>query len=86
MHFPAELGTEYVTANDEAIKAAVAQFLATEGTPGGRPAGESPPPEEPANEGDGGDNKPDENKPDEDKPQEEARGKARERLRRPDDG
>ena len=43
VHFPAELGTTYVTANDEAIQAAVAQFLDAEGTPGERPAGESPP-------------------------------------------
>ncbi len=71
VHFPAELGTEYVTADDDAIKAAVAQFLATEGTPGGRPAGESPPPKEPANEGDRGNNKPADDKPDEQKPQED---------------
>jgi hypothetical protein len=70
VHFPAELGTEYVTAGDQAIKDAVAQFLATEGTPGSRPAGESPPPEEPASDGGDGD-KPDENKPAEDKPQED---------------
>jgi hypothetical protein len=43
VHFPAELGTTYVTADDDAIKAAVAQFLDTEGTPGGRPSGDSPP-------------------------------------------
>ena len=32
-----------MTANDAAIKKAIAQFLDTEGTPGDRPAGESPP-------------------------------------------
>ena len=76
VHFPAELGTEYVTASDEAIQAAVEQFLNVEGTPGERPAGESPPskePDKPSGDGNkpngGGDNdKPDEEKP---KPQEE---------------
>ena len=67
VHFPATLGTTYVTANDSAIKSAVAQFLDTEGTPGGRPAGESPKPDEPSGSDE---NKPDENKPDE-KPDEE---------------
>ena len=71
VHFPAELGETYVTANDGAIKEAVAQFLNLEGTPGERPAGESPPaeeeePEKPADENkpnDGGNDKPDEPKP-----------------------
>ncbi len=47
VHFPAELGQTYVTASDEAIQKAVDQFLNVEGTPGERPAGESPPGEEP---------------------------------------
>jgi LCP family protein required for cell wall assembly len=65
VHFPAQLGESYVTANDDAIKQAVAQFLDTEGTPGGRPAGQSPTPDVQ----DTGGNKPDENKPaDEQKP------------------
>ena len=37
----------YVTADDKAIQAAVQQFQSGEGTPGGRPAGESPPSDEP---------------------------------------
>ena len=48
VHFPAQLGEIYVTANDAAIKKAVAQFLDTEGTPGGRPAGQSPPTAQPS--------------------------------------
>ena len=60
VHFPAELGTEYVTASDKAIQAAIQQFLNVEGTPGERPAGESPPDEEP-------EEKPDGDKPDGDK-------------------
>ena len=60
VHFPATLGQIYVTANDEAIKKAEAQFLDTEGTPGDRPSGESPPNEQQGNGGgDGGE----ENKP-----------------------
>ena len=47
VHFPAELGTTYVTASDKAIQEAVDQFLNVEGTPGERPAGESPPGDEP---------------------------------------
>ncbi len=70
VHFPAELGTEYVTASDKAIQEAVQQFLNVEGTPGERPAGESPPNEEPDKPSDG--DKPngggDNDKPDEDKP------------------
>ena len=61
VHFPAELGEIYVTADDTAIQAAVQQFESGEGTPGGRPAGESPPsdqPDKPSSadkpEGDGG--------------------------------
>ena len=61
VHFPAELGEIYVTADDKAIQAAVEQFESGEGTPGGRPAGESPPsdqPDKPSSadkpEGDGG--------------------------------
>jgi LCP family protein required for cell wall assembly len=53
VHFPAQLGESYVTANDEAVKKAVAQFLDTQGTPGARPGGESPPPD---GTGGGGDN------------------------------
>jgi LCP family protein required for cell wall assembly len=68
VHFPAQLGATYVTANDKAVKEAVAQFLNAEGTPGERPAGESPPaqaPDKPSNadKPNGGGNKPDENKP-----------------------
>jgi LCP family protein required for cell wall assembly len=67
VHFPAQLGETYVTADDAAVKQAVAQFLDTEGTPGGRPAGQSPPPDQSTTGGD--ENKPsDENKPDEQKP------------------
>ncbi len=76
VHFPAQLGESYVTASDDAVKKAVAQFLDTEGTPGARPSGSSPKPEKPGG-GDGGNgggsgnkpsgnnggNKPDENKP-----------------------
>jgi LCP family protein required for cell wall assembly len=70
VHFPAQLGESYVTASDSAVKNAVAQFLDTEGTPGSRPAGQSPPADEPADNGGGDQNKPDENKPkpDENKP------------------
>ena len=70
VHFPAELGTEYVTAGDEAIQDAVDQFLATEGTPGSRPAGESPELEEEEPSGEGND-KPDDDKPADDKPEED---------------
>jgi polyisoprenyl-teichoic acid--peptidoglycan teichoic acid transferase len=47
VHFPAELGgpdDPYVTASNDAIEGAVAQFLGTEGTPGPAPSG--PPVEE----------------------------------------
>jgi LCP family protein required for cell wall assembly len=79
VHFPAELGTTYVTASDDAIKEAVQQFLNLEGTPGERPAGESPPPDEPDKPQGGGDNnKPDggkgNDKPDEEKPKPEDDG------------
>jgi polyisoprenyl-teichoic acid--peptidoglycan teichoic acid transferase len=72
VHFPAQLGETYVTANDAAIKTAVAQFLDTEGTPGSRPAGESPPAEQPSggDQNQSGENKPDQNKPGENKPDE----------------
>jgi polyisoprenyl-teichoic acid--peptidoglycan teichoic acid transferase len=61
VHFPAQLGTTYVTANDDAIKKAVAQFLDTEGTPGDLPSGDSPPND---NQDQGGGNGgPKENKP-----------------------
>jgi LCP family protein required for cell wall assembly len=46
VHFPAQLGgpdDPYVTASNDAIESAVAQFLGTEGTPGPAPSG---PPEE----------------------------------------
>jgi LCP family protein required for cell wall assembly len=73
VHFPAELGATYVTASDSAIKKAVEQFLNVEGTPGERPAGESPPPDKPDKPEGGADNKPHgggngDNKPDEEKP------------------
>jgi LCP family protein required for cell wall assembly len=73
VHFPAELGTSYVTASDDAIQKAVEQFLNVEGTPGERPAGESPPAEEPdkpphADKPQGGNDKP------EDKPKPEGNG------------
>jgi LCP family protein required for cell wall assembly len=68
VHFPAQLGETYVTASDSAVKKAVAQFLDTEGTPGGRPAGQSPPAEEPSGHGGGGDNGGNQNKPNENKP------------------
>jgi LCP family protein required for cell wall assembly len=55
VHFPAELGTEYVTASDKAIQEAVQQFLNVEGTPGERPAGESPPDEQPEEKPENGD-------------------------------
>ncbi len=42
VHFPAELGDIYVTADDDAVKEAVKQFYNAEGTPGERPSGESP--------------------------------------------
>ena len=59
VHFPATLGEIYVTADDAAIKKAVAQFLDTEGTPGDRPAGQPPPNEQQNGGGNGGkDNKP----------------------------
>ena len=49
----------YVTASDDAIQAAVEQFLAAEGTPGERPAGEQPPPDEDVqSDGSGGEDKP----------------------------
>ena len=64
VHFPAQLGETYVTASDSAVKNAVAQFLDTEGTPGGRPAGQSPAPDQSGGNNGGGDqNKPDSNKP-----------------------
>jgi polyisoprenyl-teichoic acid--peptidoglycan teichoic acid transferase len=68
VHFPAQLGETYVTASDDAIKNAVQQFLDAEGTPGARPAGESPPSDEPdkpsnADKPGGGNHKPDEQKP-----------------------
>ena len=50
VHFPADLGDgtgAYVTASDSAIKETVAQFLATEGTPGERPAGQASEPQNP---------------------------------------
>jgi LCP family protein required for cell wall assembly len=43
VHFPADLGdgsSGYVTASEDAIKSAVAQFLGVEGTPGPRESGE----------------------------------------------
>jgi LCP family protein required for cell wall assembly len=73
VHFPAELGEVYVTANDKAIQQAVQQFESGEGTPGERPAGEAPPAETPEKPGNAeqstenqpnGDNKPDKPKPD----------------------
>ena len=73
VHFPAELGATYVTAKDEAIQAAVAQFLNAEGTPGERPAGESPPASEQEPSGGDkprdGDRPEDGDKPDESKPE-----------------
>jgi LCP family protein required for cell wall assembly len=41
VHFPAELGTSYVTAGEGAIQEAVEQFLNSTGTPGARPGGDS---------------------------------------------
>jgi LCP family protein required for cell wall assembly len=52
VHFPAQLGgpdDPYVTASNDAIENAVAQFLGTEGTPGPAPSG---PPTEEQNSGD----------------------------------
>jgi hypothetical protein len=68
VHFPAELGTTYVTASDKAIQKAVQQFLNVEGTPGERPAGESPAAEEPdrpsrEDKPEGGEDKPEDEKP-----------------------
>jgi polyisoprenyl-teichoic acid--peptidoglycan teichoic acid transferase len=57
VHFPAELGgpgDPFVTADDAAIKEAVAQFLGTEGTPGPAPTGQA---EEPQGDDGGGDGK-----------------------------
>ena len=86
VHFPAELGTTYVTASDDAIQAAVQQFLAVEGTPGERPAGEQPPPDEDVqSDGSGGADKPqggdkphggDDPKPEEEKPENDFVGPA----------
>ena len=48
VHFPAQLGgpgDPYVTADDDAIKEAVAQFLGTTGTPGPAPTGQAQKPE-----------------------------------------
>jgi LCP family protein required for cell wall assembly len=69
VHFPAELGTTYVTADDDKIQAAVDQFLNVQGTPGERPAGESPPSGDQSGGGD--EDKPEEDKPEEDKPEED---------------
>ena len=66
VHFPAELGgpdDPYVTASNDAIESAVAQFLGTEGTPGPAPSG---PPED--GEQDSGGSK-DGRKPQGDKPE-----------------
>jgi LCP family protein required for cell wall assembly len=49
VHFPADLGdgtSGYVTASQSAIHKAVDQLMATEGTPGERPGGESSKPED----------------------------------------
>ncbi len=57
VHFPAELGESYVTANDEGLKQAIAEFLGDQGTPGALPgANEEPtaPPQEPELRRDGG--------------------------------
>ncbi len=86
VHFPAQLGTTYVTASDNAIQEAVDQFLNTEGTPGERPAGQSPPGEQPdqpsnadqqgGNDGNGGNGGGDQSKPDENKPDDHFEGPA----------
>jgi LCP family protein required for cell wall assembly len=68
VHFPAQLGgpdDPYVTAANDAIESAVAQFLGTEGTPGPAPSG--PPEEDKAGDGKkaDGDQRKDEKPPEE---------------------
>jgi polyisoprenyl-teichoic acid--peptidoglycan teichoic acid transferase len=72
VHFPAQLGgpdDPYVTASNDAIENAVAQFLGTEGTPGPAPSG--PPTDEQDSGGSDGGKKPKGGKGDEEKKQEQ---------------
>ena len=67
VHFPAQLGgpsDPYVTAENDAIAAAVDQFYGTEGTPGPSPTGEADKPDEGNGDGGKGDKDEPDKKPD----------------------